>query len=123
MNRVAWALCVVVLAAASLACSLLDGKAGELRFSPDALPAALVGQPYRAVITLSNQRTPAFQMGVKEDSLPPGLAGVFDQDEQTFTISGVPTQPGVYSLTVSGLCYGTNVSGQTGEKTYQLVIH
>jgi hypothetical protein len=110
---------ILLLTAPALACKLVSD---ELTFSPDALPEAQVGQPYSAVIGLSDQRTAAFSMGAPASSLPPGLTGTFDQDKQTFTISGTPTQAGTYPLTISAMCYGTNVSGQSGEKEYILVV-
>ncbi|HEY3344445.1 MAG TPA: hypothetical protein VGJ97_05940 [Anaerolineaceae bacterium] len=114
----------VVLALSTLSCSLftLASKSDGLRFSPDTLPKGQVGQEYQQVITLSNQRTPAFAMGAKGDSLPPGLTGTFDQDKQTYTLAGAPTQSGTYTLQVSAQCYGTNVSGQSGGIEYTLVI-
>ncbi len=74
------------------------------------------------VIALSNQRTPAFNLGAGNDRLPPGRKGAFDQTKQTYTIEGIPNQAGAFSLTISAMCYGTNVSGQTGQKEYQLLI-
>jgi hypothetical protein len=101
-----------------LACS----KSDKLVFSPDSLPEAKVDQPYSVTITLSNQRTPAFSMSAAEGDLPPGLTGVFDQEQQSYTISGTPSQAGTYKIGISVLCYGTQVSGQTGAKTYELVV-
>ena len=125
MMKNALVLIFILLGFAAGSCRLLSPSATsvELQFSPDTLPEGHVGKPYAAVITLSNQRTPAFEIGVPEDSLPPGLTGEFDQDKQTYTLSGTPTQPGTYSLKISAICYGTNKSGQSGEKEYQLVIH
>ncbi len=115
---------IAALAAAALSCNLVTSfvESTKLRFSPDTLPDGQVGQAYKAVISLSNQHTPAFRMDAKDESLPPGLKGTFDKDQQTYTIEGTPTQAGTFSLTVSALCYGTNVSGQSGEKEYTLVI-
>ena len=94
----------------------------ELIFSPDTLPEGQVGEEYKAVITLSGQRTPAFEMGAQEMALPEGLTGTFDQDQQTYTIEGMPLESGSFTLTVSAVCYGTQVSGQTGEREYTLEI-
>ena len=115
-------LLVLCFAVPSLACETLTSTSTKLVFSPDTLPAAQVGQPYSAVVTLSNQRTPAFSMGADPESLPPGLTGEFNEDQQTYTISGAPTQAGTYPITVSALCFGTNTSGQQGEKSYQLIV-
>jgi hypothetical protein len=94
----------------------------SLVFSPESLPEAHVGKPYTVIITLSNQHTPAFSMDMPPDNLPAGLTGTFDEEKQTYTIAGIPLQAGVYSARLSAVCYGTNVSGQTGEKDYQIVV-
>jgi hypothetical protein len=114
----------LLFAAPALACKLVSDAqvSDELIFSPDTLPEARVGQPYNAIIELSNQRTPAFSMGAPANSLPAGLTGAFDQDKQTYTIRGTPTIGGTYPLTISALCYGTNVSGQSGEKEFTLMV-
>jgi hypothetical protein len=124
MKKAMIALVVVMLGVATLACSLFTAadRSGALVFSPDKLPEGQVGQVYTAVVTLSHQRTPAFGMSAGEDGLPAGLEGSFDQDKQTYTINGTPTQAGTFSVTISAVCYGTNVSGQTGSQAYQLVI-
>jgi hypothetical protein len=124
MKKSIFSIIIVVLALVTFSCSLLNisSKSGALQFSPDTLPDGQVGQAYKVVISLSNQHTPAFNMGAGNDRLPAGLKGTFDQAKQTYTIDGTPTQAGTFSLTISALCYGTNVSGQTGEKEYRLVI-
>jgi hypothetical protein len=115
---------IAMLGLAALSCSLFNAfsKSDGLSFSPDTLPDGQVDQTYSAVVSLSNQRTPAFEMSVSDDSLPPGLIGTFDKDKQTYTLAGKPTQAGTFTLTLSALCYGTNVSGQSGEKVYKLVV-
>jgi hypothetical protein len=124
MKKAIFIIIFVALALVTFSCSLgnISLNSGVLQFSPDKLPDGQVGQVYKAVITLSNQRTPAFNLGAGKDSLPPGLTGTFDQEKQTYTLEGTPTRAGTFSLTVSALCYGTNVSGQSGEKEYQLVV-
>ena len=124
MKKVIFTIIVVALALVTFSCSLgnISLKSDVLQFSPDTLPGGQVDQAYKVVITLSNQRTPAFNMGAGDDHLPPGLKGAFDQEKQTYTIEGTPTQAGAFPLKISAVCYGTNVSGQTGEKEYQLVI-
>jgi hypothetical protein len=124
MKKLFFTIIVVVLALVTFSCSLgnISSNSGALQFSPDTLPDGQVGQAYKVVISLSNQRTPAFNLGAKKESLPAGLAGTFDQGKQTYTIEGTPIQAGVFPLTISALCYGTNVSGQSGEKEYRLVI-
>jgi hypothetical protein len=122
-NGLIW-IAAAVLAFATLSCSLFtaSSKSEGLQFSPAVLPDGQVGQAYQALITLTNQRTPAFDMSAAADTLPPGLTGTFDQDKQTYTLSGTPTQAGSYSITLTARCYGTNVSGQSGAADYKLVI-
>jgi hypothetical protein len=124
MKKAIFTIFVFTLALVTFSCSLVDisSKSDVLQFAPDTLPDGQVGQAYKVVINLSNQRTPAFNMGAGKDRLPPGLTGAFDQEKQTYTLEGTPTQAGTFSLMVSALCYGTNVSGQSGEKEYRLVI-
>ncbi len=124
MNKTGVTIACMAVVLATLSCSLFTGnpQSDELVFSPDELPEGQVGLPYKAVLTLSNQHTPAFQMDTGENSLPPGLTGSFDEDGQTYTISGTPTQAGTYPFKISALCYGTNTSGQRGEKEYEIVI-
>ena len=124
MKKAIFIIIFAALAFVTFSCNLVNIslKSDVLQFSPDKLPDGQVGQAYKAVISLSNQRTPAFNMGADKDSLPPGLTGIFDQEKQTYTLAGTPTRAGTFSLTVSAVCYGTNVSGQSGEKEYRLVI-
>lgn len=124
MKKAIFTIIVAALALVTFSCSLLNisSKSDALHFSPDMLPDGQVGEAYKVVITLSNQRTPAFNMGADKDNLPAGLTGTFDQEKQTYTLDGIPGQTGTFSLTISALCYGTNVSGQSGEKEYRLVI-
>jgi len=124
MKKTIFTIIVFALALVTISCSLVNisSKSDVLQFSPDTLPDGQVGQAYKVVISLSNQRTPAFNMGGSQDRLPPGLKGAFDQEKQTYTLAGTPTQAGTFPLTVSALCYGTNVAGQSGEKEYRLVI-
>jgi hypothetical protein len=124
MKKAIFTIIVIALAFATFSCSLVNIslKSDALQFSPDTLPDGQVGQAYKVVISLSNQRTPAFNIGAGTDRLPPGLKGTFDQEKQTYTLDGTPTQAGTFSLTVSALCYGTNVSGQSGEIEYRLVV-
>ena len=124
MKKAIFTIIVVALALFTFSCSLfnISLKSDTLQFSPETLPDGQVVQAYKVVISLSNQRTPAFNIGAGTDRLPPGLKGVFDQEKQTYTIDGTPTQAGAFSLTVSALCYGTNVSGQSGEIEYRLVV-
>jgi hypothetical protein len=44
------------------------------------------------------------------------------KESRPILIEGTPTQAGAFPLTISALCYGMNVSGQSGQKEYRLVI-
>ncbi len=140
MKKITVPLVIAVLAIVSLSCRFVTSAFtketteptpdyefepvyDELTFSPDTLPEGQVGEEYSAVITLSGQRTPAFAMGAPEWDLPEGLTGTFDEDEQTYTIEGIPLEAGTFELTVSAECYGTQVSGQTGGMDYTLIIN
>ena len=44
------------------------------------------------------------------------------QPINTIQISGTPTVSGTFNFTISVWCYGTNVSGQTADQQYVLVV-
>lgn len=93
-----------------------------LVFSPDELPGARAGDQYEANITISNNDTPAGGYSITEGELPPGLVLEFVDAEYSAWIHGTPTQAGTFTFTLSVWCYGTQVSGQTGEKGYTLTV-
>lgn len=95
---------------------------GPLVFSPVSLPPARVGQVYEAKIAISNNDTPVGQVSVASADLPPGISLRHIDMEDSATLRGIPTQAGTYTFTLSAWCYGTNVSGQTGEKVYTIVV-
>jgi hypothetical protein len=95
---------------------------GPLVFSPEDLPPARVGQAYEVKIAISNNDTPVGQFSVASADLPPGISLLHIDTEDSATLSGIPTQAGTYTFTLSAWCYGTNVSGQTGEKVYTIVV-
>lgn len=96
-----------------------------LVFSPTELPGAQTGQPYSVTITVSQNQTPVGDMLVSVGSPPPGLTLVFAGRGQgtSADLSGTPTTAGTYRFTVSAWCLGTNVSGQSGEQAYTLVVN
>jgi hypothetical protein len=106
----------------SLSCALFGPRRGPLQFEPDALPAAQVGSAYEAKVSISDNATPAGQFSVPEGALPPGLTLETLQGKNTARIYGTPTQAGTYKFKIFVWCYGTNISGQTGEKQYTLVV-
>ena len=106
----------------SVACMLFGLRRGPLQFQPDTLLAAQAGSAYEARVSISDNATPAGQFSVSEGTLPPGLTLETLQGENTARISGTPTQAGTYKFKIFVWCYGTNISGQTGEKEYTLVV-
>ena len=109
----------------SISCMLFGPVRGPLQFQPDTLPPAQVGSAYEARVSISDNATPAGQFSVSEGTLPPGLTLETirgEKWEHTARISGTPTQAGAYKFKLFVWCYGTNISGQTGEKEYILVV-
>jgi len=97
-------------------------QADALVFSPDELPDAHAGVYYEANIHVSNNSTPAGGYDLAEGSLPPGLQLEYVDADYSAWIYGTPTQAGTFPFTISVWCYGTQESGQTGEKQYTLVV-
>jgi hypothetical protein len=86
------------------------------------MPEARSGNPYKVEILISGNVTPVGNYSISAGELPPGLELIMDDQLHTARIDGTPTQAGSYQFTVSVWCYGTNVSGQTGDKQYTLVV-
>lgn len=108
-----------------LACSFFSsrGLQSDLVFSPDALPEAQAGAAYEAKIQISENSTPVGGANLVAGNLPDGLILELSYDEvDTVKIYGTPEQAGTYTFTVSVWCYGTNVSGQEGEREYTIVV-
>jgi hypothetical protein len=110
----------LLLAAALLACR--GGQRPALVFAPADLPEAQAGQAYSATVTVSGNVTPVGDMFVESGALPAGLQLSFDETSRTAKISGTPTESGTFKFTVGAWCLGTNVSGQTGQREYELVV-
>jgi hypothetical protein len=94
----------------------------ELIFTPDILPDAEAGVPYEVTIQISQNETPVGDFQILDGGLPNGLTYEFEEGEDRAKVSGVPEESGTYKFKVSVWCYGTNVSGQMGEKEYTLVV-
>jgi hypothetical protein len=107
----------------SVSCMLFGPQRGPLTFQPDRLPEAQVGAPFEAKISIGGNVTPAGAFSVQKNTLPPGLMLETLEGQNAAHIVGTPTAAGTYKFTISVWCYGTNVSGQTGEKEYTLVVH
>ena len=93
-----------------------------LLITPESLPEAQVGVRYEVKMQITQNVTPVGEMIIQDGELPAGLEFVFLNDENAAQIIGIPEDAGVFEFTVSAWCYGTQVSGQTLEKKYQIVV-
>ncbi|HEY5489029.1 MAG TPA: putative Ig domain-containing protein [Candidatus Limnocylindrales bacterium] len=118
--RIAFAF-VILLAASLAACT---PARPALTFSPSALPNATAGSAYLQTITISNNETPVGDISVSSGALPTGMTLNFVRGSSVSAdLTGTPTTRGTYVFTVSAWCLGTNVSGQTGDQSYVLVVN
>ncbi len=107
----------------SISCVLLLPSGGELKFDPDQLPDAQVGTAYNVEIHVTENRTPVGNFATGAADLPGGLKlEKVEGVEDTARITGVPAEAGTFTFKIRVWCYGTNVSGQTGEKEYTIVV-
>ncbi len=114
----------LVLALALMACSLLwEGCAGLPPSSAassqsstqhisiqTSLPGSSVGRSYREVLSVSGGSAP-YSFDVSQGQLPPGLV----LNPLTGSISGVPTQAGTFTFTITVTC---EPLGSTAPRTY-----
>ncbi|MFN8412645.1 MAG: putative Ig domain-containing protein [Anaerolineales bacterium] len=100
----------------------ISTPSGPLKFEPDSLPSAQVSVKYEAEIHITQNNTPTGDISVLNGTLPTGLELVKVEGEDIAKISGIPTETGTFKFTVSAWCYGTMVSGQSGEKEYEIVV-
>jgi hypothetical protein len=94
----------------------------RLTFSPTELPEAEVGQSYQVTIVISDNHTPVGDVFLESGTLPPGLTLTFLESTDTAEISGTPEEAGTFEFVIGAWCFGTNVSGDTGEHAYTLVV-
>lgn len=106
----------------TIGCMLITPDRGPLKFTPDALPDAQLGAPYEATVVISDNVTPAGEFSISEGHLPAGVTLEKVQNDNAVRITGTPREVGTFKFKVSVWCYGTNVSGQTGEKEYTLTV-
>ena len=93
-----------------------------LLITPASLPEAQAGVIYEVKIQITQNVTPVGDMMIQEGELPAGLEFVFLDGEDAAQIIGVPQDAGVFEFTVYAWCFGTQVSGQTLEKKYRIVV-
>jgi hypothetical protein len=122
MRSLSAALLVGVVLLWTLACMLFTPPRGPLKFDPAVLPDAQVGVPYEAKVSISDNATPAGEFSISEGTLPGGLTFEKIEGEDAARISGTPQEAGAFTFKVFVWCYGTNVSGQVGEKEYTLTV-
>lgn len=122
MRSLSAALLVGVVLLWTLACMLFTPPRGPLKFDPAVLPDAQVGVPYEAKVSISDNATPAGEFSISEGTLPGGLTFEKIEGEDAARISGTPQEAGGFTFKVFVWCYGTNVSGQVGEKEYTLTV-
>ena len=94
----------------------------ELEVSPSKLPDGTVGQQFQALITVGNNDTPLGGARLLSGELPPGLKLGEVENDDTLPIRGVPEQSGSFSFQLELWCYGTNFSGQTATRSYDITI-
>ncbi len=117
-----FALTAVSMLLSTLACMLFTPPRGLLKFDPAVLPEAQVGVPYEAKVSISDNATPAGEFSISEGTLPGGLTMEKIEGEDAARISGTPQEAGAFTFRIFVWCYGTNVSGQVGEKEYTLTV-
>jgi hypothetical protein len=93
-----------------------------LKFDPDALPNAQAGVSYEARISITQNATPAGEFSISEGALPKGLTLEKLPGEDAVRIAGTPEETGTFTFKVFVWCFGTNVSGQTGDKEYTITV-
>lgn len=113
---------ISLIAIVSIACNAVLPKVSALQFAPDSLPAAQAGGAYENEIRVTQNTTPVGEFSISKGSLPPGLELVRVKQDDAVKISGIPEETGTFTFTVHAWCYGTNVSGQVGEKEYSIVV-
>jgi hypothetical protein len=114
-------LAFIVFATLACMCSIFN-PTKPLVITPEDLPEAQAGSQYEASLVISQNRTPVGSVSVNTVSLPPGLELVHVQGESSFTISGTPTEAGIFAFTISAWCYGTNTSGQSAEFPMSITV-
>ena len=96
--------------------------AGPLKFEPESLPPAQKDVMYEAEIHITQNITPVGDISISKGALPAGLELVKAAHEDTAKISGIPQEKGSFTFTVFVWCFGTMVSGQAGQKEYEIVV-
>lgn len=98
------------------------GSRPALGFEPAQLPAAQVGKPYDVLIRVTHNQTPVDSAQLVSGALPAGLTLEKAPNGVGARVVGRPVHAGTVSFTVRVTCFGTNVTGQSGSRSYTLVV-
>ena len=93
-----------------------------LKIEPASLPKGELGADYEVQIFVRDKVNPISSVIIFEGALPAGLELVFVDGEDSFTIRGEPEETGSFTFTVAVSCFGTMVSGQSGQMEYTNVV-
>ncbi len=93
-----------------------------LEFSPTSLPKAKLGVFYEVTVRVTRNQTPVGEFSISQGSLPNGLKIERVVGEDAVHILGIPQEAGPSRFTISVWCYGTNASGQTGQRQYTIMV-
>jgi hypothetical protein len=120
----------------STACQFLSGLNSEiptqapyhnpddwaLKFIPETLPGAILGQDYEARIDIGNVETFVGLFSIQQGKLPEGLTLERVKSENSVKIVGTPLETGTFTFSLFVQCEGTNDPGQEGEKEYTIDV-
>ncbi len=93
-----------------------------LEFSPTNLPKARLGVFYDVIIKVTRNQTPVGEFSISQGSLPNGLKIERLDGQDAARIFGIPEEKGLSKFTINVWCFGTNASGQTGERQYTIMV-
>lgn len=122
MKKTIVVLLLLISLALTLACFLGSSPRPALKFEPKDLPAGQLNIPYEVRVQVSQNTTPVFNMFISEGTLPGGLTLEYVENDNFAKITGIPNEAGTFKFTISAMCYGTNVSGQTGKVEYTIIV-
>jgi hypothetical protein len=70
----------------------------------------------------SRERDARLLDGHREGILPDGLTLEYHENDSFAKINGTPTKAGEFIFVIGAACYGTSVSGQTGQVHYTIIM-
>ncbi|MGE7955240.1 hypothetical protein ACQKQA_01365 [Pseudomonas sp. NPDC089530] len=95
----------------------------DLVMQPEALPSAVVGQPFRVKLKVVGADTPLTGFYIHPDHpLPDGLELSYQKRADYALITGKPLTPGTYTFNAYASSYGTQCPGQKAQRTYRLKV-